>query len=121
MRRRLSSLLMASIAFLFLAVPAFAQGDRGSITGQITDTTGAVIPNVEVTATQLTTNMVSKAVTTSTGVYRMEYLQPGSYRISAGLAGIQDGRRGAGGGRGGVGSDGGPDIASWAPPTRASP
>ena len=77
------------ITLLCLATPAFAQGDRGSITGQITDTTGAVIPNVEVTATQLTTNTVTKAVTTSTGVYRMEYLQPGSYRISAGLQGFK--------------------------------
>src|SRR5580700_5845299 len=88
-KTRLFSLSVLLITLICLVAPAFAQGARGSITGQIIDSSGAVIPNVEVTATQLTTNVVTKAVTTSTGVYRMEYLQPGSYRVSAGLQGFK--------------------------------
>jgi len=83
------SLSVLLIALVCLAASAFAQGDRGSITGQITDASGAVVPNVEVTATHLTTNTVSKGVSTSSGVYHIEYLQPGDYRISAGLTGFK--------------------------------
>jgi len=89
MKPRLFSLSGALIALVCWAAPAFAQGARGSITGQITDTSGAVIPNVEVTATQLTTNTVSRAVSSSTGVYHIEYLPAGSYRVSAGLQGFK--------------------------------
>ena len=89
MKSRLFSLSVLLITLLCWAVPSFAQGARGSITGQITDTSGAVIPNVEVTATQLTTNTVSRAVTSSTGVYHIEYLQAGDYKVSAGLQGFK--------------------------------
>ena len=89
MKLRVFLLSIVLIALLCLAAPAFAQAGRGSITGQITDTTGAVIPNVEVTAVQLATNTVFKAVTTSTGVYHLEYLPAGDYRVSAGLAGFK--------------------------------
>ena len=89
MKIRSFSLLVLLIALLCLAAPAFAQGDRGSITGQITDTSGAVIPNVEVTATQLATNTTFKAVSTSTGVYHIEYLQAGNYRVSASFQGFK--------------------------------
>ena len=89
MKDRLFSLPALLITILCLAAPAFPQGARGSITGQITDTTGAVIPGVEVTATQLTTNVVFKGVTTSTGVYHIEYLPAGNYRVSAGLQGFK--------------------------------
>ncbi len=89
MKSKVFSLSVLLITLLCWAAPAFAQGARGSITGQITDTTGAVIPNVEVTATQLTTNTVTRAVTSSTGVYHIEYLQPGTYRVSAGVQGFK--------------------------------
>jgi hypothetical protein len=76
-------------ALAFLACPAFAQGERGTITGMITDATGSVIPNVEVTATNQVTNTTFKAVSTSSGVYRIPYLPPGNYKISAGLTGFK--------------------------------
>jgi hypothetical protein len=68
MKTRLFSLSVLLIALLCLAAPAFAQGDRGAITGVITDATGAVVPNVEVTATELETNSAFKTVSTSSGV-----------------------------------------------------
>ena len=89
MKTRLFSLSVLLITLICLVAPAFAQGDRGSITGQIADISGAVIPNVEVTATQMTTNAVFKSVTTSTGVYHIEYLPAGNYRVTAGLQGFK--------------------------------
>ena len=90
MRTRLFSLAVVWVAFLCLAATAFAQGDRGAITGLITDAAGAVVPNAEVTATQIDTNTVFKAVSTSAGVYRMPYLPPGSYKVSAGMKGFKN-------------------------------
>ncbi len=89
MRTRLLWLTAAYIVLLSLASPGFAQGDRGAITGLITDPAGAVIPNVEVIATQISTNATFKGVSTTAGVYRIPYLPPGSYRVSATLAGFK--------------------------------
>jgi hypothetical protein len=89
MRNRLFSLTAVLIALLCLAAPAFAQGDRGAITGVVTDAANAVVPNVEVVATELQTNTVFKAVTTSTGVYRIPALPPGTYRVSTEMQGFK--------------------------------
>src|ERR1039458_3907626 len=85
MRTRPFSLAALCIALLFLALPAFSQGDRGAITGLITDAGGAVVPSVEVIATDLQTNTTFKGVTTSVGLYRIPYLPPGNYRVTAGM------------------------------------
>jgi len=89
MRTRPFSLVAVCMALLFLALPAFSQGDRGAITGLITDAGGAVVPSVEVIATDLQTNTIYKAVTTSEGVYRIPYLPPGNYRVTAGMKGFK--------------------------------
>lgn len=89
MKTRLFSLSVLLIALLCLAAPTFAQGDRGSITGLITDAAGAVVPNVQITATQVQTNSTFKAVSTSVGVYRIPYLPPGTYKVSAGMKGFK--------------------------------
>jgi hypothetical protein len=80
---------MLFITLVCVVLPAFAQGDRGAITGQITDATGAVVPNVAVTVTNLETNVVLKAVSTSSGVYRIPYISPGRYKVSAGATGFK--------------------------------
>ena len=89
MRTRLFSLAVVLTALLFVASPVFAQGERGTITGVITDAAGAVVPNVEVTATHLQTNTIFKGVSTSVGVYRIPYLPPGNYRVTATQSGFK--------------------------------
>ena len=89
MRSRLFSLAVIWIAVLLLAAPAFAQGDRGAITGVITDAAGAVVPNAEVIATQIETNSAFKSITNSTGGYRIPYVPPGNYKVSAALKGFK--------------------------------
>lgn len=76
------------LALTTLAV-LFAQGERGAITGLITDPSGAAIPNVTVVAKDLTTSVETKATTTATGVYRLSYLPPGTYRVTATLTGFK--------------------------------
>src|ERR1019366_2625123 len=83
-------LAAVSIALLCLASPAFAQGERGAITGLITDAAGAVVPNVEVVATHLQTNSTFRAFSTSVGSYRIPYLPPGTYRVTAAMKGFKN-------------------------------
>ena len=81
--------LKAALFALATVATLFAQGERGSITGLITDPSGAAIPNVEVIAADLQTNVQAKATSTATGLYRIPYLSPGRYRVSAALKGFK--------------------------------
>src|SRR5262245_37916432 len=71
----------AAFLTLLLSLVAFGQTDRGTITGTVTDNTGAVVPGATVTATNLATNAVTAAVTTSDGVYSVLALQAGNYKV----------------------------------------
>ena len=68
-----------------LASPAGAQVHSiyGSIVGTVTDQSGAVIPGVAVTATNVETNIASSTKTDDQGRYRIERLIAGAYRVRA--------------------------------------
>jgi len=61
----------ATFLLLFLAVNAFAQSDRGTITGSITDPSGSLIPGVKITLTNVDTDTRWETVATSTGNYTL--------------------------------------------------
>jgi hypothetical protein len=65
--------LMAFVT-LALCVGAFAQGGAGELTGQVTDTTGAVVAGVELKLTQNATGEVRTTVTTPAGTYNFPAL-----------------------------------------------
>ncbi len=71
------------IPLLLSSSSAFAQGDRGAITGLITDKSGAAIPNVAVDAVNTATNGRHETITTGTGSYRLVGLPVGLYDVSA--------------------------------------
>src|ERR1041385_1203863 len=77
--------------FLVLSVsPVWAQtGSTSGITGRVTDTTGAVLPGVSVTATSIATNQSRMVLTLEDGVYRIPLLDPGAYRLRFGAAGFK--------------------------------
>lgn len=56
-----------------------AQEFRGSITGQITDQSGAAVPNASITITSAATNTSTAATTNEEGNYTVPYLTPGQY------------------------------------------
>jgi hypothetical protein len=58
-------------------------------TGRVTDATGAVLPKVAVTAHNVNTGVDIPTVTTSSGVYTIPYLKPGSYTVSAQAQGFE--------------------------------
>ncbi len=59
----------------------FAQINTGKITGFVTDSSGAVISGVPVTATNGETGVVTKTETSETGEYLLNFLVPGIYRV----------------------------------------
>jgi len=75
------------IAQVFLAafapVPCHAQDATARITGTISDSTGAVIPGVQVTVTNAATQVSREATTDADGFYQVLALPIGSYKITA--------------------------------------
>ena len=65
-----------------LASIATGQIGTATITGRVTDPSGAVIPNVSVTVVQTETNFQFTAVTNDGGLFRVQSLQPGPYRAT---------------------------------------
>lgn len=59
----------------------FAQGDRGTLTGIVTDHSGAVVPVVAINVTNTLNNSVYRAATTAAGAYTVPNLPIGSYRL----------------------------------------
>ncbi len=65
-----------------LGVSAFAQS-TATLSGVVTDPTGAVVPNVHITVHSLATGLDRSIVTDSAGIYIVPSLQPGDYQVEA--------------------------------------
>ncbi len=76
-------------AFLLTAAFAYSQVNVTSVTGIVTDPTGAAVPGADVTVTQIATDQVTKTVTSERGEYTVTALQGGDYRISVSKAGFK--------------------------------
>ena len=82
----MSPKLASLIAISFAVTNAWicsAQVEQGAITGAITDQTGASVPKAKVTATNTATQAVASTETNEEGNYRLPYLLPGSYNVTA--------------------------------------
>jgi hypothetical protein len=79
--------LVAILALCATAV--FAQTNRGSLSGTVSDQTQAVMPGVTVTITNLGTNEVRKVTTSANGSYAATDLEPVSYRVEAEAQGFK--------------------------------
>lgn len=77
-------------AFLLLSGLVLAQQDpRGRIEGQVTDSTGAVVPRATLKATNSETGVTTQTFSNQHGVYEIPYLNPGTYRLEAELVGFK--------------------------------
>ncbi|MBV9296834.1 MAG: TonB-dependent receptor, partial [Acidobacteriaceae bacterium] len=84
--RKNTLLCICRITFLTFLVltPIYGQGqgNRAAVTGIITDPTGAVVADVQVTATNVATGEVSHGVTNNNGLYTILNLFPGQYSLN---------------------------------------
>jgi hypothetical protein len=78
------SVLCAALLVLFWVVgepSLFGQGITGSITGTVTDASGAAIAGATVTVRAVETNSIRTATTSSVGTYTVTQLPPGQYNV----------------------------------------
>ena len=80
---------VAALVTLFIVLPmTFAQHTEGRVTVFVTDQQGAVIPQADVTLTDLATNDVRHATTTDSGTYSFVNLSVGTYKLSVSKTGF---------------------------------
>src|SRR5215471_6179319 len=82
-----------SILVLLLSATITRASITGTISGIVTDPTGAVIPNVEVTAINVDTGVEHKVRTNSAGFYAFSDLPVGSYEIVVSQSGFREFRQ----------------------------
>ena len=71
------------------ALTAGAQEFRATLTGQVTDDSGALIPGAKITAVNIDTKTTYTGTSSDKGVYYINYVLPGSYTITAEAAGFK--------------------------------
>ncbi|MGB6266489.1 MAG: carboxypeptidase regulatory-like domain-containing protein, partial [Candidatus Acidiferrales bacterium] len=91
MRFSIIRLLSVSIlALLFIGgTTAYGQGTSASLTGQVTDSSGAVVPGATVTATSAETNLAQTAAANGDGIYLIAPLRPGHYTLTVESKGFE--------------------------------
>src|SRR5262245_22210201 len=86
--KRTVTVLMGLLAVVLCSAVVWAQV-TAQISGTVKDQTGAVLPGVEVTATNTDTGVIRNAVTNETGGYVLPNLPIGPYRLEAALPGFR--------------------------------
>src|SRR5687768_7745394 len=82
--------IAACLLILFASVTvAHAQGDRGTITGQVTGQSAAIIPSASVKAIHVATNFERQVATSNEGSYTITQLPVGSYVVIVTVQGFQ--------------------------------
>src|SRR5206468_4215842 len=81
-------LFVSSSLFLAVAV-TFGQSDRGTVTGTVSDATGAVIPGASVVATNTETAAKYETISTDTGNYTLSQLPAAVYQMCVELPGFK--------------------------------
>nr|MDQ3013340.1 carboxypeptidase-like regulatory domain-containing protein [Acidobacteriota bacterium] len=74
---------------LLLAVTANAQEFRATLTGRVTDPTGAALPGATVTIKNTETNITATATTNEEGSYNFQLLPPGKYQLTVAQPGFK--------------------------------
>jgi len=86
---RLAGLCRPISAVVLYASLVWGQVGTSTITGRVTDATGATVPNVSVTIVQIATNFRFTSTTNSDGLYRVPSLQPGLYTVTFEASGFK--------------------------------
>src|SRR5258708_20766581 len=87
--KRTASLLWAVVGFMLLTQAAFGQALSGTLTGTVSDASGAVIPDAAVTVKNEATGDVRKTVTNASGYFTIASIPAGSYSVPLEKEGFQ--------------------------------
>ena len=80
---------MKLFSIFLLSLVAFAQSDRGTISGTVSDPAGALIPNANVTVVNQATGVKLALATTQTGNFSAPYLNAGLYEVTVEVQGFR--------------------------------
>ena len=87
------NLMRVAVLILCLTVcasgNAFAQTITGSVSGVVTDASGAIVSGALVTVTNVDTGVAVSETTNGAGIYNVRFLQIGKYKVSTSAAGFQ--------------------------------
>jgi hypothetical protein len=86
--------VLTIVLFCALGGFALAQTFQAQISGEVRDSTGAVVPNAKLTATNIATNAAFSTQSNEQGIYRLLALPPGQYNVAAALTGFKKYERG---------------------------
>ncbi len=81
--------LVVAVALLAFCGHSFAQTSKGTLTGEVRDPKGAVVPNASVTVVSQDTQETRVTTTNSTGSFRVEAIDPGTWSIHVDAPGFQ--------------------------------
>src|SRR6202163_1798170 len=81
--------IVDSLLLVCLSLPSLAQTITGTISGDITDTSGAVVAGATITVENLGTNGKRTATTTASGSFRVPDLAIGKYKVTASAEGFK--------------------------------
>jgi len=90
--RKFHPFLALAISLLCLSAlmtVGVAQDFRATITGRVSDSNKAAVPNAQVSVKNLGTNEITSATTDSEGNYKAPFLRPGSYSITVEATGFK--------------------------------
>jgi hypothetical protein len=89
LNRKRSSFGVGILALILFIAPAVqAQAATATLSGTVTDPSGAVLPNVKVTIENLATGQSTETRTDADGIFRADNLSPGDYRVSFSVDGL---------------------------------
>src|SRR3984885_3972463 len=95
-----NSLLHAALSaalLLFAAVAAHGQVLYGTITGNVVDSSGAIVVSANVQAINIATGFTRAVTTNADGIFILEALQPGTYELRITSPTFSDFKEGGGG------------------------
>ena len=81
--------LAFAAAFLFSALPGFGQEARATLSGTITDPSGASVVGAQVHITNTETGITTSAQSNEAGQYHLLFVNPGTYRLTAEMSGFR--------------------------------
>jgi hypothetical protein len=81
-------LVLVALAHLGLPAKLSAQVVGATMSGTVSDTSGGVVPNANISVKNVATGITRVAVTNGSGLYSVPNLQPGPYEITAAASGF---------------------------------
>src|SRR6267378_2352471 len=95
MDKSIRNAVLRCTLMLGVLISAYAQAPDGTITGTVTDSSGAVVPNARVTVVNKANKTTRTLTANGTGLFSAPALPPGDYEVRAEMEGFRTTQRDA--------------------------